>query len=157
MSEKIKLDRIRIRYKGVFDWEELYSTFVGWFKQKQFDYTEEKNVKKPSTYGYRRELSCLGEREESAYVKYIVKVDIEGNDMEDAANKVKTNMMIIDITPTLELDWQEKWAKSFKKKARAFFHKYMLQGFIDDQKGKLSLETYKLHSLIKKVLGLEGT
>lgn len=165
MSEKFEIEGSRIKFEGVFDWEGLYSAIVGWFFQKKFDYYEDRNVKKPGPYGYEKEFVCVGERDESGYVRHVIKVALHGYHMEDieVAEKggkkkmTRTGMMTIYISPMLELDWQHKWDKRFKKKARTFLHKYMMRGFIDEQKEKLTHETYKLYEEIKKELKLEGS
>ena len=58
MSEVIKGSSTRIKFEGVFDWNELYSMITGWVFSKKFDYYERNNVKKAGTYGYERELKA---------------------------------------------------------------------------------------------------
>lgn len=164
MAETIKGNTTRIRYDGVFDWNQLYSIITKWYHKGKYDYYEDKNVKKPGTYGYEREYEAHGEREESGYVRYDVEIKIHGNHMEDIEviengakkNKNKTGMIVIDITPMVVLDWQGKWDKKFKKKARDFIHKYIVSGYVYEQLDKIYYETYKLHTQIKEELNLES-
>ena len=65
-------------------------------------------------------------------------------------------MLVIDLTPSIELDWQHKWDEKFKKKARDFFHKYLIKGYIYEQLDKLYYEMYKLHTKIKEELNMEN-
>ncbi len=162
MADTIKKEKIRIRYEGIFDWEKLYSTISGWCKTKHFDYYEERNVKKPEAYGYEKEFRALAEREESGYVIHSIRISLHGHHMEDSESsdngekkiKTKTSMMTIDFEPFIELDWQHRWDKKFKKKARDFFHKHMLKGFIEEQLDKITYEAYLLHEAVKDVLGM---
>ena len=164
MADVIKGNPSRIKFEGVYDWNELYSLITRWFSTKKFDYYENKNVKKPDTFGHEREFEAHAEREESGYIRHDIDIKIHGYDIEDIEvivngekkHKNKTGMLVIEIFPSVVLDWQENWDKRFKKKARAFFHKYIVQGYIYEQLEKVYFETYKLHTEIKKELDLEN-
>ncbi|MEK6887117.1 MAG: hypothetical protein AABW88_04775 [Nanoarchaeota archaeon] len=164
MSEVIKGNSTRIKFEGVFDWDELYSTITGWVFSKKFDYYERNNVRKRETYGYKRELKAEIEREESGYVKHMLKIEIISYHMEDIEvvengekkKRTRTGMMTIEISPSIELDWQDKWNKKFKKKARDFMHKYIMQGYVQEQLDKIYYEMYKLQTKIKEELKMEA-
>lgn len=163
MADKIKRGTSRIRFEGVFDWKELYGTIVGWFFDKKYDYYEKTNAKKSGTYGYKFEFEAHAEREESGYVRHDIDIHIVGYHMEDIdvlengekKHKTKAGMFIIEITPTLVVDYQDAWDKNVKKKMRDFFHKYIIKGYIYEQLDKVYYESYKLHTKIKEELGLE--
>lgn len=160
MSEIIKRDCGIIRYEGVLDWAELYSFIVGWFNSKKFDYYEKKNVKKPMDYGYEMEFEAHAEREESGYVRHDIDIKIRGYNIEDIEviengkkkKKIRAGMIVINILPSLNLDWQDTWDKKFKKRARDFFHKYIIRGYVYEQVDKVYYEAYKLHTKIKEML-----
>ena len=164
MSEVIKGSSTRIKFEGVFDWNELYSMITGWVFSKKFDYYERNNVKKAGTYGYERELKAEIERDESGYVKHLLVIHIHAYHIEDIEvsenghkkKKNRTGMMTIELSPSVELDWQSKWDKKFKKKARDFMHKYIMQGYVQEQLDKIYYEMYKLQTKIKEELKMEA-
>ncbi len=163
MSETIKRGSTRIRYEGLLDWKEMYTFIVNWLKSKKFDYHENRNVKKPGPYGYELEYEAHAEREESGYVRHDIDIKIHGYHLEDVEvivegekrPKTRAGMFIIDLTPSVVLDWQDKWDKRLKKKARDFFHKYIIRGYVYEQIDGLHYEMYKLHTKIKEMLDLE--
>lgn len=164
MSENIKLGTTRIRYEGIFDWNELYNLIHGWMKSHAYLTTESKHEKKPETYGNKLTFGAEGIRKESGYVKHSLSIKIKIYHMEEVdivknnqkQKKDKTGMMVIDITPELILDWQNKWKGSFKEKARKFSHDYLIKGRIEEWKEKLYYEVYGLHTQIKDMLNLEA-
>jgi hypothetical protein len=164
MPESFERGRTRIKYEGIFDWKEFYNTFIKYFFDKKFDFYEGKNVRKPGTYGYEIEYEAHAEREESGYVRHDIDVRIKGFHMEDIeviengkkVQRTKAGMIIVDLIPKLVLDWQNRWDKKFKKSVRGFFHKYLLEGYINEQLDKLVYETYKLNTMLKEVMQLEG-
>jgi hypothetical protein len=65
--------------------------------------------------------------------------------------------MVIEISSKLVLDWNSKWeTTSFKKNMRTLLHKYIMKNQVNQWKGKLYYETYKLHTRIKENLDVEG-
>jgi len=162
MSEAISLGTTRIRYEGLYDWKKLYNTIHDWFGERQY---EAKHRKKPRPFGYQYEFEASGERDESNYVKFVIKIKLIAFHIEDVdvivdgkkEKKNKTGMMTIDLEPIVELDYEKKWETSpAKKKAREFLHKYIMSAKVGDWKDKLHAEAYKLHTEIKKELNLES-
>jgi hypothetical protein len=165
MAEEISLGSTKIKYEGIFDWKELYSLIRNWFIERKYNYFEIKNAKKPTSFGFEFEFDAKGEREETNYVKHTVSINVHGYHMEDVElivngekkNKNRTGMMIIEIKPTLTLDWDNKWeTTTFKKHVKKFLHKHVMKKQIDQWKGKLYYESYKLHTQIKENLDMEG-
>ncbi len=164
MSETIRLANPRIKYEGVFDWADIYATLYAWLKHRQYEFFEVKNVKKPDGYGYKIEYIAKAERKESQYVRYVIDIEINARHMEDIEiieqgekkKKNKAFILMIDIMPTIELDWQEQWETKFKKKARKFFHRYIMKSYIEKWKDKIYYEAYELHTKIKHMLDLES-
>ena len=165
MSETIKREQFpRIKFSGIFDWEELHGLMYGWFEEKKYDYFEEKNNRKLVTYGYERDFICHAEREETGYTRHDIDIQIRLFHAEDVEiivdgekkKKTKAGLLVIDIKPSIKLDWQDKWSSGTKKKAASFFHKYIITGFILEQLDKVYYEAYKLHTEIKTLLEFES-
>ena len=162
MSEKISRGGPRIRYDGVFNWEEMYLLFYKWLKSRKYDFYETKNTKKTGTWGFEREYGCHAEREETGYVRHDIDINIHAHHVEDieiieGGEKKQVNrvgMVIIDITPSVILDWQDRWDKGGLKKARSFFHKYLLEGYAREQLDKVYYDAYKLHTKLKEFFDL---
>ncbi len=165
MPEKLTpQEAVKIRYEGIYDWNDLYAYINKWFREKKFDYYEVKNVKKPGTYGYEREYEAHAEREESGYVRHDIDIKMHMYHCEDVEvivnghkkQKNRAGLMMIEIMPSVTFDWQKKWEKGFKKKARKFFHDYLVRGYAMEQLDKIYYEMYKLHTGIKEHLDLES-
>lgn len=164
-EEKVKGKPTRIKYEGIFDWEELYGLILSWFSDKHYDFYETKNVRKTETYGHKFEYKAHAEREESGYVRHDIDVSIKGFHMEDIEviengekkKKTKIGMLIIDLIPVIVLDFEHGSERGkFVEKLKPFVHKYLLRGYIYEQLDKLYYEMYKLNTKIKEELHMEG-
>lgn len=181
MSEVQKITGSTIKYEGVFDWDELYALLKGWLNSKKYDFFETKHNKKPTTFGYEFEFELNAERDETTYVKFKLDIKIKSwnnEDFEVAVNgkkkrKTKTGMLMIDIVPTMELDYENDWEggkenakkaeeqvktmNKLKKGLRTLMHKYILKKNIKDVwHDKLYYEAYKLQTKIKEELNMES-
>lgn len=163
MSESIQMGRVRLRYDGILDWKELYKVMHDWLSRHKYEVFEKKHVRKPGTYGNEMEYELLAEREETDYRKFIIEVKIHAYHIEDIEvivngekkHKNKVGMMILDIIPTLELDWQNRWKSKFAQKAQKFLHSYVIFNLILDWMDKLYYEAYAMHTEIKKAMNME--
>jgi hypothetical protein len=165
MSEPIKPGGSRIRYEGIFDWKELYAAVHEWCSERKFDFYERKHIRKPMTYGNEIEYEAEAERKETAYIKYTIKIYIHAYNVEDVelviggkkVQKNKAGMLIIDVTPTMELDYDDKWEKSsFLRKTRKFVHKYLIWRYIRQWRDKIYYEANDLYMQLKEMLDLES-
>ncbi|HME86828.1 MAG TPA: hypothetical protein VKE88_00235 [Candidatus Nanoarchaeia archaeon] len=165
MAEKHEPGSSQIRFEGVFDWKEFYHTMVGWFKSRGYEFWEEKNVRKPGTFGYEIEYEAKAVREESHYVKYTIEIKMHGWHMEDVEviengekkQKNKTGMLVIEVNPKVELDWKERFEESkFKKKLRTLFHKHIIRKTVEQWVDKLYYECYLFQTKLRESLNMEN-
>lgn len=163
--KKGKLDT-KLRYEGVVDLEEMYQTLREWLDYRRFEFHERGHKNKPMPHGREHEITFYAERKESEYVMFIINIYIHAFYVEDVEiikngqkKKVqKVGSMYIDIWPTLRLDWQGRWeSSSFKRKARTFFHKFIIPAYIGiELEDHLYYMMYKLHTKLKEFLDMES-
>lgn len=170
MSQDIDLKKTKyssqIRYEGVVDLEAMFQMIREWLDYRHFRVHESTHKRKPMSRGFEHEAKFEGSRKETDYVLYMVNVYVHAQfteDIEIIENGVKkkvqkTGSMVIEIWPTMKLDWQNRWEGSkFKKGLRDFFNKYIIKTYIMVVwLDRLYYMTYKLHTKLKKFLNLQS-
>ncbi len=170
MSETIDLKNekysAKLRYEGIVDMEAFFQLIKNWLSDRHFEFHEKAHKKKPMERGFEYEVEMYGKRKETDYVIFMVNVYIHAfftEDVEIVENGIKKKMqkagtMIVEVWPTMILDWQNRWETSaFKKKLRSFFHKYIIKTYINVLwLDRLYYITYKLHTKIKEFLDYES-
>jgi len=75
---------VYLRYKGVWDWTDLYKTMADWFKDRKYNFHEVFHKhKKHSPFGSERQYKWLANRREEDYVEYNIFVYIRTYDTHD--------------------------------------------------------------------------
>ncbi|MFC1728162.1 hypothetical protein ACFLZ7_01695 [Nanoarchaeota archaeon] len=166
MDFKATRHSARIRFEGLADMEGLFQMIREWLHYRRFEVHEPAHKRKPMPRGFEHETTFYGERKESDYVMFIINVYVHSHfteDVEIIENGVKKKIqksgsMVIEIWPTLRLDWQNRWETSeFKKKLRKFFHDVIIKTYIEIiWWDRLYYITYKLHTKIKEFLNMQS-
>lgn len=156
-----------IRYKGVWDMQDLYESMVDWFRKKKYKFYERVyKHKHPSPFGIERQYVWEAVRRETAYVQFVYNIYFHTYDMHeieavapDGTKKVFWKGRIwMELRARVETDYDKKWeTKSFYSHLKTFFNKYIIrkeinQGWVP----KLRYEFYELHALIKRRLKMEA-
>ena len=166
MSHLMPLAPLRLRYKGVFDWEGLYNAMRGWFKEREYDFLEKRYKHKTQSGGFAEiEVNWESWREETEYVKNWITVyfhiwDFKEVEVVKNGQKMKLNKarMLIEIFPKVETDYEDRWEGSLlKRKLRDFYERFFYRVEIESLwQDKLWYNTNKLHQLAKRHLEMES-
>lgn len=167
MSKKMDLLPFRIRYKGVFDWPGLYKAMKDWFKERDYEPLLEKRYKHKIRAGGFAEIEVNWDcwRDETEYVRDFVKVyfhiwDYKEVDVIKNNKKMKLakGRMLIEIEPSLVLDYEDRWEGSaFKRKLRDFYNRFLYRVEIESLwEDKLWYNCNKLVQLAKRYLEMES-
>ena len=158
--------RLVIRYKGLFDFEGLYTLVVQWFKYRGFWFHERTYKHKvPSPKGAEDEIEWDGMKKISEYVAHAINVYIHLWDMtevkvvKDGVEKTLTNArMEIVIRAIMTLDYQKKWERgAFWNALGDFYEKYIIKKeFETIQWDQVWYRAHKLHAIIKDFMDMQA-
>ncbi len=161
----IKLNRITLRYTGLFDFDGLYTAVIDWAKLYGFKWHEKSYKHKvPSPKGAEQELDWVIEKKVTEYISNKIIFTIHTWDQQevevdtDGKKKTLTNArMYIVIEGELEFDWQRRFAgSSFAKRLgdwyRNIVYKKELEAVYLDQ---LYYRIWGLHSILKKYFDMQ--
>jgi len=155
---------IYIRFKGVWDMQDLYESMVNWFRTRKYKFHEKVyKHKHPSPFGVERQYVWTAERKETEYMQFWVDVYIhtyDAHDMEvamtDGSTRTFTKGRIwIEFKGHILYDYEKRWEKNaFYAQLRNFYHKYVLRKRMEqmwwDQ--LWYREIHQLHALVKERL-----
>lgn len=157
-------DPIRIRYKGLFDFDGLYNLIAEWLKSRGYWFKETSfKHKVPSALGAEQEMKFTGEKKSTEYVEQdvtisfhlwdITEVEVERNGVK---KKFVNGRIQIEITGKIKLDYEETFNKSsFWKKVRSFYYNYIMQPEIFSMADQLYYRLIKLQTSIKDFLDMQ--
>lgn len=128
------LNRVHIRYKGVFNTDELIKAITDWFEKKGYEYYIYQTKSKESDFGTDYEYGIKGWVNETEYHRLLVDVYIKIYDavaVEVTENGEKKEMtkaaMYIKVDGDLQTDFAERFEHSgFAKKLKSFMENYII-------------------------------
>lgn len=158
MSETIKITPgvgLVIKYNGIFDFDKLYKGMHDWFMSYKYDFHEKENTKKSKDLGSFIEINWIAERNIDEYVKFLINVHIIIDNF-NRVEKLDTGNMIIELSASLVLDYNNKWSiKPFHKFLFNIYNKYIIKEKINRYYiGKLYGEITDLQNTGKSILEL---
>jgi hypothetical protein len=154
-----------IRYRGLFDWGELYLGVADWFKRYRYHFHEETYKHKvPSPLGAEQELFWYGIKDITEFVRFRIDVVFHLWDMteieveRDGKKKILTSARIeIAIRGQAVFDWQDKFEKN--RFTRALRKLYLGSIWRREQSSiwidQLYYRMNNLHAHIKKYLDMQ--
>jgi len=156
-----------VRFKGVWDMQDLYEAMVDWFRRRKYKFHERVyKHKHPSPFGVERQYVWEAERKENEYIQFHYNVFIHTYDAhdvevvkEDGSKKTFTKGRIwIEIKSDIVTDYEKRWAeKSAYARLRDFYNKYIIRkNFTQGWSPKLRYEMYDLQAMVKKSLNMEA-
>ena len=129
------LGPIYIRYKGVFDMQDVYETIADFFMQKKFKfYEKQQRYRKPGPFGAEILYQFDATRKVEDYYQWIVSVTIETFDMHDVEvvlkdgtkKKMSKGRIWVQILGHVQTDYEGLWEKSaFLAHLKSFYLKYI--------------------------------
>ncbi len=166
MTEKDKIFQSKIKYDGVFPFENFYKFCYEWLRDETglTIFSEKKYKEKLSGDAKNIEIEWVGERELTDYFKFgmeisfkiigMTKVEItEGN------KKIKANKGSVEITVKGNLlrDYKGRFEKTaFLKFLRGIYEKMVIPSRVDEFQMKVNEECDEFLSQAKAYLDLEG-
>ena len=114
---------LRLKYKGVLDFEGLYKLIRKWFNERGYDYMEPKYKDKAAgPFGNEVELKMQGEKKVTDFIKYHVQIEIIMIELKEFdakidghVKKVTNGRIFIDIAKVeCEFDWQNRFQPAKK-------------------------------------------
>jgi len=166
-AEKVKEPATYVRFKGIWDMQDLYETIADWFKKRKYKFREVVyKHKHPSPYGVERQYIWEAERNESDFIQFNYDMYLHTYDahdievvMPDGKKKIFTKGRIwIEIRTKIGVDWEKRWKKNtFASRLKDFYAKYMLRkSFEQGWYPKIRYEMYELQAMLKARLKMEA-
>ena len=164
MSQRFGLPMARIKYRGVFDYDNLTRAMRQWILDSGYEFQElQYKHKVPSPLGYEQEMRWAAWRKVSGYVKYHINIYFhlwDVKDLEVIKDNHKKRMwsarVLIEIGGDIETDWNNYFENGkFLLAIRDWINKYMMFNKIMSSWGdEHYYRVYKLHLVAKQALGM---
>ncbi len=163
MSTEIPLlDNERIKFKGIFDFEELYIHTHDWLEWRKYDIAERKYKEKITPTGKDVEIEWRATKDIDEYSQFkieimwrlinLTEVEVQQNGAKVTKNKATIK---IAVSAALVLDWKDKWEETpIIKFLKTFYEKYLYHGTIDKLKGELWKQGWDFYNELKAFLNL---
>lgn len=165
MAEKDEIFSSKIKYTGIFNFQNFYKFCYNWLiEETEVDLAEEKYKEKITGNAKGIEIEWKGTRKVTDYFKYEIKVNyiiigLTEVEIEQGGAKVKTNKGVVEmkVKGTLIRDYAGKFEKSsFQKFLRGIYEKWVIPSRIEQYEGKLIGDADEFLGQAKAYLDLEG-
>ena len=165
MSEKTTLFSSKIKYSGVFSFNEFYKFCYEWLKEEGgLDISEEKYVEKLKGDSKDIEVAWKGTKKITDYFKVEMGISfrvlgLKKVEMTKGGAKIETNKGSINvgIKSTLIRDYDGKFEKdAIRKFLRGIYEKWVIAARIEEMEGKLIGDSDEFLGQAKAYLDLEG-
>jgi len=158
---------IHVRYKGVWDMQDLYEAMADWFRRRKYKFYEYiYKHKHPSPFGVERQYTWVAERKETDYImiRYNIYMHIyDAHDVEVVTPDGKKNIFTrgriwIELRIGVVSDYEGRWnEKLFYSHLKNFYNAYVLRkSFTEGWGPKNRYEVYGLAAMIKERLKMEA-
>lgn len=164
IAEKVSVLSAEIRYSGIFDFDGLYKMMHKWLQEHYEDVFETPYKHKMTGKGAEIEFSISGERKQTEFVKFQTTVDIHIWDLRDIEmtkegkkQKLNKGRFTLIVKGVCIFDWQKQfegkplYIRLFNLLRNTILKTHIAVFYLDT----LYYEAYKLHTEIKKFLGME--
>ncbi len=165
MPEKDTVFSSKIKYGGVFSFQNFYKFCYDWLSEEDgFLITEDKYAEKISGDAKNVEVKWTGVRKVTDYFRFDVKIEmlivgLKKVEVMQGGNKIKTNEGSVEmkVKGVLVRDYNGKFETSpFNKFIRAIYEKWVIPGRIEEFQDKLMGDCDEFLSQSKAYLDLEG-
>jgi len=164
MSEKSNVFKEAIKFKGFWNYLEVYKFCFNWLKEEDYLVSEDTYTEKISSSGKEIEIKWTAKKKISDYYRNIIEVKwhilyMEDADVEVNGKKQRTNKGEVKITVSadLERDYEARWEdRPTWKFLRGVYDKYVVRTTTDDYEFRLENKANEYTEEIKAFLNLEG-
>jgi len=164
MTELDTVSSGKVKFKGIFDFKELYRFLYTYLVDNGYFVVEKEYTEKNNQNGKEVVVKWDARRKISDYFRFYIKVnwriigmkdaDVEKNGEKLTLNKGDNEVEIVSI---IEKDYENKWDKNeFAKFLRGVYDRYIIRGRIDDYEGKIFTEANEFAAQVKAFVALEG-
>lgn len=145
-----------LKYKGVFDFKNLYNASKKWFKDKNYIFSEKEYKEKPRVMGSEFRIIFQGERDIDDYVKFVVSSVMFFLNIKKANGKYNGDVNI-NVVAYLVLDRKNKWqSNSFKSFLFFFYNNFILKNkIVNVYEDKLYSEMVNYINNLKKYVNIK--
>ena len=155
---EVKIPKIEIRHKGIYDLDTIYKTIRKWFKVREYDYNEKRYKDKKADYGNEVEHVMQGEIKITDFVKFNIEIEtkfygVKEFDGEIAGEKRKVNkgQFCITLTGAATYDYKNNFGGPTAQKFLKLLVTKILKNYYDVKyTNKLYYEIYNLQTELKK-------
>lgn len=114
-------DTVHVRYKGVYDYENLYKYIIQFLEDRKFDVNEKKyKDKEAGPFGHEIEHRWVAEREVTPLIQYKMNVNTHlwdvkefKADTQNGSKLLTSGKFHIMINGTIIFDWQNSYTSNF--------------------------------------------
>ncbi|MEK6901331.1 MAG: hypothetical protein AABX37_03250 [Nanoarchaeota archaeon] len=167
MAGKVPTPTITVKYKGVFDFDGLYSAVIDWAKNYGYMWMEKTYKHKvPSPAGAEQEFEWILTTNATDYIQYYIYMKVhlwEMTEVEvevDGKKKALTHARLyIIMTGDVIFDWQNRFAKGskFAQKLGEWYRNYIYAKDIEAiHWDTLTYRKWDLQAVIKKYFDLQS-
>jgi hypothetical protein len=164
MAELDTIYETKIKYTGLFSFNDLYNLLYDFLTDYNYFVTEEGYTEKVRAEGKEIEVKWLCLKKVTDYFRYRIKITMRlfrllEVEITKEGKKVKMNKGDLEIkfTAILERDYENKFEISpFHKFLRAVYEKYIIKNRIEQMEDKLVEETLTFVNNTKAYLELEA-
>lgn len=144
---------IRIRHKGVFDLDRLYSEVKGWIGDNSYDFQEKEHSDKGKDKGREIKYVFLAEKDVTSYFRYHIEITFEFNEINPMSENLVSGNAQVTIHSKLEMDYKNHWSPNpVSNFFFNFYNKYVIKEKILAEAGTLEESTVEVWDLIKDIL-----
>jgi hypothetical protein len=164
MGEKNNVFKQEVKFKGFFNYVDLYNFCFSWFKDKRYNLSEDKYHEKLSSFGKEILIKWTAKKKVSDYFKEEITVDWHILGMNDAEvmiedRKEKTNKGEVKIKVSGDLihDYEDNWSKTpFNKFLRGIYDKYIIRNTNDLYEDRLEESATEFFEELKAFLNVSA-
>jgi len=165
MSNKAQMYPVHIKYKGIYDFAELWRLIGDWFESKSFEVVEGKAKHKMGTFGEEFETIMHAWRNVTDYFRFEMVVYSkywDGNYVEVVKGGQKKKMikarLYMRIGGTLVMDYSDRYDRSnFGKGLGKFMDKFVMRWPADAvYSDQLHYKIHELMNVVKEYLNVEA-
>ena len=153
-----------IKYKGVFDMDDLYKTLYKWLHNRKFEWHEPVFKDKFPQSGHEQEIFVHAFRNDTEFLRVNFLIYIHTRGLKDVQvlkegkqKKMVDGTLHITITVEFEADYEERWEGSkFHEGLREFYINNIINRKIQTYGDKIEYEAHNLQELIKQHLDMQA-
>ena len=159
---RIIVDKMKLRYEGLFNMSEMYNLVDSWLEENNYDKFEKANSEQVTPDGKHIWWQFFPWKKITDYAKQIIKIEcamsnVKEVEIERDGVKVRLNQGEVEFAFTgyLETDYENRWeAKPTYYFLRAIFDKFIYKIYTDKFTGSLVDDVNTLSRLTKSYLNM---